>query len=92
METPLTARCRYCARPLTDPLSIARGVGPVCAESTAAMTLELFDQPRTLAEVLREDFATSLAKLAADPPDVDDAIRLCQLLAAELQELTQSRP
>lgn len=74
----MTAHCRYCHRPLKDPESVARGVGPVCAELSGRM-LSLFEQPRRLRDVLAEDYGTTLEAIAdAEMPSLES------LLAREL--------
>jgi uncharacterized protein DUF6011 len=37
-ETMLKPACLFCGRPLTDPISMARWVGPECAGTAAAIT------------------------------------------------------
>jgi hypothetical protein len=81
----VTAHCRYCHRPLTDPESVARGVGPVCAESAAAHTLSLFQ--RSVREVLAEDYGTTLEGLTEIIP-TDEAPAIVALLARELLRLS----
>lgn len=77
----MTAHCRYCNRPLKDPASVARGVGPVCAELDSRMP-SLFDQPRRLRDVLSEDYGTTLEAIAdAEMPSLES------LLARELLRL-----
>jgi len=47
---PNRGRCRMCHRPLTDPQSIERGIGPVCAKKEAAMHEELSNLPPGVTE------------------------------------------
>ena len=82
----MTAHCRYCHRPLTDPASVARGVGPVCAELDNRM-LSLFEQPRRLRDVLTEDYGTTLEELTEIIP-TDEAPAIVALLARELLRLS----
>ena len=82
----MTAHCRYCHRPLTDPESVARGVGPVCAELDNRM-LSLFEQPRRLRDVLSEDYGTTLEELTEIIP-TDEAPAIDALLARELLRLS----
>ena len=81
----MTAHCRYCNRPLKDPASVARGVGPVCAELDSRM-LSLFEQPRRLRDVLTEDYGTTLEELTEIIP-TDEAPAIVSLLARELLRL-----
>ena len=37
-ETMLKPACLFCSRPLTDPVSMARWIGPECAGTSAAIT------------------------------------------------------
>lgn len=82
----MTAHCRYCNRPLKDPASVARGVGPVCAELSGRMP-SLFEQPRRLRDVLSEDYGTTLEELTEIIP-TDEAPAIVALLARELLRLS----
>lgn len=51
---PTTPRCKICRHPLSDPESIAKGVGPECAAKfawmlcDAGLTLEALEIPESL--------------------------------------------
>ena len=44
-------RCKICRRRLKDPVSVDRGVGPVCAIKLESDQAELFDIPQVAIEV-----------------------------------------
>jgi len=75
-----TPRCKLCRRTLTDPNSIAKGVGPECAERfawmlcDAGLTLEALNIPfsfTTDAEVARTLRLAEQALLAKDKRGVE---------------------
>ena len=81
----MTAHCRYCNRPLKDPKSAARGIGPVCEEKIGSRMPSLFQ--RSVREVLVEDYGTTLEGLTEIIP-TDEAPAIVALLARELLRLS----
>jgi len=84
----MTVRCRHCHRPLTDPVSLREGVGPVCRELAAGLE-PLFPESPIDGE-LRATFSTTLEQLAQGLVDVDDAPELVPRLAAEILALREA--
>lgn len=81
----MTPHCRYCHHPLTDPRSIERGFGPVCA-GVAARAPDLFSQPPSIDDVLADRFGTTLDGLTYGV-DIGHAPEIAALLATEILRL-----